>query len=134
MRRMSSTMRRELLRFLLVGGLCTGLQYAVLVAGVEWAGVDAVAASAAGFVLSAAFNYLLNRRFTWASQASHSTALARFALVVLMGLAFNVLGMRLLHGYLGWHYVWAQVLVTVVTLLWNFAGHRHWTFAARAAR
>ena len=47
----------------------------------------------------------------------------------LIGLALNVLGMRLLHGYLRWHYVLSQVLTTVVTLSWNFAGHRHWTFA-----
>jgi len=126
-------MRRELLRFLLVGGFCTALQYLVLVTGVEFARVDAVYASASGFLLSAVVNYLLNRRFTWASLAPHRVAARRFATVLLIGLALNVLGMRLLHGYLHWHYVFAQVLTTVVTLLWNFTGHRRWTFAVPAA-
>lgn len=127
---MYSTMHRELLRFLLVGGFCTLLQYLLLIAGVELLNADAVAASAAGFLLSAAVNYLLNRRFTWASDVSHGVAVRRFIIVLAIGLALNVLGMRLLHGYLHWHYVFAQVLTTVVTLSWNFAGHRHWTFAS----
>lgn len=122
-------MRLELLRFLVVGGFCTLLQYLVLVAGVELFGIDAVAASAAGFMASAAVNYLLNRRFTWASRVSHRVAVGRFITVLAIGLALNVLGMRLLHGYLRWHYVFSQVLTTMVTLSWNFAGHRTWTFA-----
>ncbi len=46
----------QFLRFLLVGGLCTALQYLVLVAGVELGGADPLIASGAGFVLSAALN------------------------------------------------------------------------------
>lgn len=126
-------MRRELLRFALVGGFCTGLQYLILVLGVELAQVDAVLASAAGFLASAAVNYLLNRRFTWRSDAAHVVAVPRFITVLVVGLALNVLGMRLLHGYLGWHYVFSQVLTTMVTLTWNFAGHRNWTFASGGA-
>jgi putative flippase GtrA len=123
-------MRRELLRFLLVGGLCTLLQYLVLVAGVELLGADAVLASATGFLSSASVNYFLNRRYTWSSELAHGVAVRRFIAVVAIGLALNVLGMRLLHGYLRWHYVLSQVLTTVLTLSWNFAGHRRWTFAA----
>lgn len=122
-------MRRELLRFLLVGGFCTLLQYALLVAGVELLHLDAVVASTSGFLASAVVNYLLNRRFTWASTAAHAVAVRRFLIVLAIGLALNVLGMRLLHGYLHWHYVLSQVLTTMVTVSWNFAGHRHWTFA-----
>lgn len=113
----------------MVGGLCTAVQYLVLVAAVELGRADPLLASGAGFVLSAMLNYLLNRRFTWASQAEHRVAASRFVLVVSSGLLLNLLGMRLLHGYLGWHYVPAQVLTTLVTLGWNFAWHRYWTFA-----
>jgi putative flippase GtrA len=119
----------QLLRFLLVGGLCTAVQYLVLVAAVELGRADPLLASGAGFVLSAVLNYLLNRRYTWASRAGHRIAVRRFVLVVGSGLLLNLLGMRLLHGYLRWHYVPAQVLTTLVTLGWNFAWHRYWTFA-----
>ena len=68
-----------LLRFLLVGGTATAMQYAVLVALVRWAGVGPTLASCIGFVLSAVLNYALNRRFTFRSQARHAQALPRFA-------------------------------------------------------
>lgn len=123
-------MRRELQRFLLVGGACTLLQYLVLIAGVEVLHADAVVASAAGFLGSAAANYLLNRGYTWSSKVPHAVAVRRFVTVLLAGLLLNVLGMRLLHGYLQWHYVLSQVLTTMLTMTWNFAGHRHWTFAS----
>jgi putative flippase GtrA len=130
---MCTAMHRELLRFALVGGFCTLLQYLILILGVEFLYADAVVASTVGFLVSAAANYLLNRRFTWASQAPHGVAVRRFISVLAIGVLLNVLGMRLLHGYLGWHYVLSQVLTTVVTLLWNFNGHRQWTFASNGA-
>ena len=71
MRRTCSTMHRELLRFLLVGGFCTLLQYLVLVAGVE------LAEHAMRCWLrprdswpAPSVNYLLNRRYTWASNVA----------------------------------------------------------------
>lgn len=115
-------------RFLLVGGLCTALQYVLLAAGVEWLGMSAVAASTLGFVASAAVNYLLNRRYTWASGEPHAQLLWRFVAVVAVGLALNALFMQLLHGYLHWQYMLAQLLATAVNLMWNFCAHRNWTF------
>lgn len=117
-------------RFLLVGALSTGLQYLVLAGGVELAGVDAVPASVAGYVLSAVVSYLLSHRFAFASRSPHRLAVPRFLVVMAVGLALNALFMQWLHGYLGWHYLPAQVLTTVVTMLWNFWGHRRWSFAA----
>jgi putative flippase GtrA len=114
--------------------LCTGLQYLLLVLAVEWTGADAALASGAGFAASAVLNYGLNRRYTFGAGQGHGTAIARFVTVVASGLMLTFGGMRLLHGYLGWHYLHAQVLVTLSVLLWNFAWHGLWTFAAPARR
>lgn len=127
-------MPARLLRFATVGGFCTFVQYLLLVLAVEWLGVEATPASAAGFAASAVLNYGLNRRYTFGGGAGHRTAIARFVIVVASGLLLTFAGMRLLHGYLGWHYLHAQVLVTLVVLLWNFAWHGLWTFAAPARR
>lgn len=116
-------------RFVAVGALCTLLQYLVLAAGVEWLGAAVVPASSAGFVLSACLNYLLNRRYTYASTLPHRRAAPRFVVVLATGLLINALFMLLLHGYLGLHYLPAQVLTTVVTMIWNYMAHRLWTFA-----
>ncbi|MFT4102892.1 MAG: GtrA family protein [Burkholderiaceae bacterium] len=115
-------------RFLGVGLAATALQYAVLLAGVEWVGIQAVYASALGFVSGAVLNYLLNRSYTFRSNVSHARGAARFLVVVAFGLAANVLLMLLLNGYLGWNYVLSQIVTTGGVMLWNFVGHSLWTF------
>lgn len=117
-------------RFVVVGIVCTVLQYLLLAAGVEWAGLAPVPASCAAFLASASVSYLANRRYTYASTAPHRRAGPRFLSVVAAGLLLNALFMQLLHGYLGLHYLPAQVLTTVVTMIWNYIAHRLWTFAS----
>jgi putative flippase GtrA len=118
-------------RFALVGALCTGIQYAVLAAGVEWLGLAAAVASTAGFLLGAAVNYQLNRRYTYDSRSSHAVGILRFSTVLAAGLLLNALFMHVLHSYLHWHYALAQLLTTGITMFWNFLAHRFWTFAGR---
>ena len=113
----------------MVGGLCAGIQYSLLAAGVEWLRMDAVVASTLGYLVSAVVNYLLNRRYTYGSGASHARLVWRFVLVMAVGLVLNALFMQLLHGYLRCQYVLAQLFATAVNLLWNFGAHRYWTFS-----
>jgi putative flippase GtrA len=60
----------RLVRFGLVGGVATAIQYVILVALVH-AGVAPPVGSAIGFVVSAFGNYLLNYHFTFRSRESH---------------------------------------------------------------
>ena len=71
------------------GRSAPALHYAVLIALVQLARADPVAASTAGAVCGALVNYALNHRFTFASGKSHATALPRFALVAVAGIALN---------------------------------------------
>jgi putative flippase GtrA len=121
-------LRGEVLRFLFAGGLCAAIQYGLLALSVEWLHWQPVPAAAIAFAVAAALNYLLNHRFTWASGAPHGRAALRFLAVLCVGLAITTLFMQGLHGYLGWHYLLAQVSATAATLVWNFFAHRHWTF------
>ncbi|MCL2523962.1 MAG: GtrA family protein [Betaproteobacteria bacterium] len=124
------TLARQLFRFLIVGGIATAVQYALLIALVN-VGVPPVPASSIGFVLSAALNYALNRRFTFASARSHREAAPRFAITALAGLAINGALMWLFTTLAGLHYLIAQVGATISTLAWNFAVNRWWTFSSR---
>ncbi len=116
-------------RFLGVGLAATALQYLVLIASVELAAMQAVHASALGFVLGAVLNSLLNRSDTFRSRVPHARGASRFLVIVALGLAANVLFMYLLNGYLGWNYVLSQIVTTGVVMLWNFVGHSLWTFS-----
>lgn len=118
-------------RFLFVGGFATALHYAILVSLVSIWGADAVAASTAGFLISAIFNYALNRRFTFHSKVAHASAFPRFLAVALGGLAINAGVVWLLAEAAGLHYLLAQVIATLMALVWNFACNRIWTFRIR---
>jgi putative flippase GtrA len=123
----------QFIRFTIIGGFATLIQYAVLIALVQGGGINAVTASSVGFVLSAVVNYALNRRITFRSDQPHAKASPRFATVAVGGLAVNAGLIWLFHVAAGLHYLLAQVLATIGTLLWNFALNRAWTFAARPA-
>jgi putative flippase GtrA len=118
-------------RFVLVGCLATGIQYAVLVLLVRAFGTDPTLASALGFVLSASVNYIVNYHYTFESNEQHGTAAIKFGVLALVGLLINS---ALMHALVaaGWHYLLAQVCTTAVVLVWNFAGNSSWTFRTTA--
>jgi putative flippase GtrA len=119
---------RQFLRYAGAGAIGTATHYALLVALVQLAGVTAVAASTAGAVAGAVVNYLLNHRFTFASDKPHSRALPRFIVVSLVGIAVNAAVVAALVGGAGAHYLVAQVIATAVVLVLGFAINRVWTF------
>jgi putative flippase GtrA len=115
-------------RFLLVGGLCTGLQYLLLVALVEGLGLSATIASTIGYAASSVVNYFLNYSFTFNSAQRHRRSLPRFVLIGVFGLLLNGAVTFVGTSIYGVHYLLAQVAATIVTLLWNFLANLRWTF------
>lgn len=119
----------KLMRFGLVGGVATGIQYLILVVLVREAGTWPALASAIGFVASASVNYMLNYHFTFGSERPHGPAAAKFVTLAAVGLAINFVLMQVL-GAAGVYYLLAQVCATAVVFLWNFFGNSLWTFRA----
>lgn len=115
-------------RFLLVGGLCTALQYALLILFVEALHMSPTPASTIGYVASSLVNYLLSYSFTFRSNADHRRALPRFILIALCGVALNAAVTYTGTAVLGLQYLLAQVIATAVTLVWNFVVNLRWTF------
>ncbi|MEH3085016.1 MAG: GtrA family protein [Xylophilus ampelinus] len=114
-------------RFLLVGGSATAMHYAVM-AFVLWRGwAGPVAASAAGFVLSAVFNYVASASYTFRGRHRHVRALPRFAATLAAGCALNA-GVVALLLRLGAPLVLAQLVATGCVMVWNYAIHAVWTF------
>jgi len=118
----------QFMRFGVVGGIATAVQYLVLIMLVQWAGINPVISSAIGFTASAFLNYALNYRYTFRSGRSHRQALPRFFAVALSGLSLNTLLMALMVGVLGLNYMLAQLTATSAVLFGNFFANRHWTF------
>jgi len=118
----------------MVGGVATFIQYLVLIGTVERWHWNAVIASSFGYFISAIANYLLNYYFTFRSDNWHRVAAARFALVAAAGFILNALLMELLAEKLHFPYVLAQILATVVTVMWNYWANSKWSFGRRLSR
>jgi putative flippase GtrA len=130
----SFVLEHKFVRFLIVGGIATLIQYAVLIWTVERRQWNAVLASSLGYILSAIANYLLNYYFTFRSGHRHGVAAARFAIVAAAGFALNALLMELLAVKLHILYVLAQVLATSGSLIWNYWANSKWSFGGPSAR
>lgn len=123
-------MRRQFLKFALIGGSATGIQYLILVLLTELAGINPVVSSTLGFMVSVAFNYLGNYYFTFTSAVPHRSAAPKFLVIASVGLVINALVMSILTEATAVPYLAAQVLATGAVMFWNFFLNRHWTYGA----
>lgn len=110
-----------LVRFALVG-LSGGVVYFVLLRGlVEVGDMRPLAASSLAFALVVVENYLLHRRWTFASRVPHRQALPRFVLMACCGGTVNGTVMAVFLR-LGWHYLLAQAVALAAVVTCNFVG------------
>lgn len=119
--------KEQFIRFAAGGAVGTACHYAVLMAWVEILGAPVVLGALVGFAAGALVNYAIARRFVFATRRSHGSALPRFALVAVAGAVLNTMIVALAYGA-GVHYLVAQLLATLVVLVWNFLANKHWTF------
>jgi putative flippase GtrA len=93
--------RWRLIRFVLVGGFCFGVQYAIMTV-LGRAGVDLSLANAVGFVVSAQVNFGLSALFTWRGAAGVSwLGWASYNSTAVLGLAMNVAVFGVVHRTFG---------------------------------
>lgn len=118
-----------MIRFALIGGVCTGIQYLLL--GLLHGRFDwpAVWASACGYLVSAICSYLLNYRFSFEPNRSLTQGAWRYALIVAAGLAFNSMVLSGLLA-LGMAVLPAQIIATGVVFVLNYQLSRRWAFSA----
>lgn len=116
----------QLLRFLLVGGSATLFQFALLITFIEVASLNKIWASFSAYLLSSAFNYLLNYYLTFSSKVGHLQALPKFVVVVAIGSAINT---SVFTGALLFvPYLLAQCVAVIAALCTNFLLHKYWIY------
>ncbi len=119
-------MLTKFLSFAFIGSIATVAHYAVLYELVERQGFGAVSASSCGAFIGMLVSYILNFKLTFQSQQSHLLTFPKFAAIGALGFALNFALMALLTKQL--YYFYAQILTTLVLLLWNFFANMIWTF------
>jgi putative flippase GtrA len=123
---------RQLLAYVLAGGLTAVAHYGVLVALVELAQVDPVPATLAGFVVGAVVSYTLNRWMTFEATRSHAQASWRFGLIAVGGFGLTWALMHLLVTRLALPYLPMQFVTTGFVMVFSFLGHKFFSFADRS--
>ena len=121
---------KQFVKFLGVGSVSAIGHYGVLIGLVSGFGFDPVVSSAAGALVGAVINYALNYRFTFQSSQHHTETVSRFAVIAFLGLGLNTFLMWLGVVVLSFHYFLAQILTTLMLILWSFAGNPWCTFRA----
>ena len=125
---------KEILRFILTGGVCTLIEYAALYILKEWLYMGAVAATPIAFLISVVFNYLLCVRWVFPG-AKEGSRKAQLGFVITSGMGF----------FLNWFLMWAltalfgedvalftlfgftlemwmvnKVIATALVMVWNY--------------
>ena len=118
---------RRLMRYTLVGAAATAVHYGLLVLLVEFGHWPAWLGSGFGAVVGAQVAFFGNRGFTFGYAGDSAPAWLKFQGTALLGALAGMLvvgsGVRL-----GVHYLAAQALATLLSLLTTFAINRAWTF------
>lgn len=123
------SVRRELPRFLLVGGICFILNTVVLYVGTEWLHVHYLLLLLACFVVVNAVGFVLNGLFTFRVQvADRADKWLGYYLAMagslLASLAMFYVAVDLLHV----HYLAANVLITAILFSFNYLVGRRLIF------
>ena len=87
---------KEIIRFILTGGVCTVIEYVALYILKTWLHWGAVAATPVAFLISVFFNYLLCLKWVF-SGAKEGNKAAQLGFVITSGIGF----------FLNWGIMWA---------------------------
>ena len=115
----------EIIRFCFVGGVSFLLDYAILFALTEFAGVYYLYSSAISFSVTVVINYWLCVIYVFkdARKQSTSRAIIFFGTGV-VGLGLNQICMWFFVDVAGVHYMLAKIFATIIVTIWNYLTKR----------
>lgn len=119
---------RQFVTFAGVGAIATALHYVVLVTCASGFSLDPVLSATLGYLAGAVISYWINYTVTFRSTRRHRDAIVRFGAVAVVGLIINTATVNFGISELSLHYFLAQVLATLIVLIWNFIANKIWTF------
>lgn len=120
---MQTVFKSRFIRFCIVGGINTLIDFSVFFVAFSWAGFPVLAANALAFTAATANSYLLNKVWTFSDTAPHTRRkVMLFLIVALSGLALSSLVIALLVMWMS--PLLAKLLTIGVVLVWNFILNR----------
>lgn len=127
MKRVAKHLR--IIRFLIVGGLCAGLNLALLSFLTGNLGIHYLVATLISFATVNALGFLLNKYYTFGRSATDFLPeLTKYYATMLTSVIANVTLMYVLVDLLSLHYLIASIVVMAILTIANFLTHSGWTF------
>lgn len=123
--------RMKLAKYALVGGLNTGVDFAVFCAFVYGFGMGSIAAQTISYLAGVANSYLLNRYWTFQVKSKRNMSeLVRF---IVINVASFAAATALLLGLEQWgaESALAKIVSVACSLVVNYVGYRLWVFQTR---
>lgn len=127
---------KQLTKFCLVGATAAIINFSTLFFLVEFFGVWYVAANFCGGVISAIFNFISNKFWTFRNNERGTVFYkqgVKFTIVISSGVIVNTLLIYLITEYLNFDYRISWVIATGIVTFWNFGFNRFWTFGKKLA-
>ncbi len=119
---------KQMGKFGVVGVIAFLVDYLLMIALKELAGMDAVVAAGISFVVSLVVNYLLSMSFVFERRddLSRRREFVLFVALSCVGLAINEACMWLGTELVGVDYRLVKIAATAVVMVWNFWSRKHW--------
>ncbi len=115
----------EIIRFCFVGGVSFLMDYGILFALTEFAGVYYLYSSAISFSITVVFNYWLCVIYVFKDAKKQSTRRAIiFFSTGVIGLGLNQLCMWFFVDVAGVYYMIAKIFATAIVTIWNYVTKR----------
>lgn len=117
-----SKLFKQIVKFGIVGVICFGIDYGLMVLLTEVGGLDYLLSCGVSFSISVVVNYLLSMRFVFVSREENSKAkeFSLFVILSIVGLLLTEMLMWLSVERLGFHYMLSKVAVTGIVMVFNF--------------
>jgi putative flippase GtrA len=121
-----SNVRREFVRYLLVGGFAFVCDTTTLFSLTQFLKVNYLISAPIGFAIGTLVNYVLSRKWVFQRRTvkSTTTEMTIFTLIGVVGLGLNELILWIFQAKLGIYYLFAKGVSGVTVFMWNFGARK----------